>query len=554
MRRRLAHALGAKDRAQAQQQWIRGYREQQRIKATYDAARTPDDLKNYWANVDGFDADSAHSKHVRDTLVRRSRYELANNGFSDGMTQTYATDLVGTGPKLRMTTGSTGYNQLVEFWWNEWCKAVQFRRKLWCMAHAKDGDGEAISVLRFNPGVNHPVKLDIVQYETEQCQTPMLSFGEPGRIDGIDFDEFGNPTFYNILRQHPGSSLNGTIPLTLVPESVPANYVLHWFKLRRPRQHRGVPERASTLNLGAVFRRGREATLSTWEKVASWTFFLKGMFEPLEDEKDPATAMSSFDIVHNMMTALPNTVEPWQPEVKHPGPNYEEFHKLTLNEQARPKSMPLNKAMCNSASYNYASGRLDHATYYGELDFERADCDELCLDKMFTIWYDLAVAVFGWLGGDPDVITAKGRAHTWDWPKHKVADVEAEANASAKRLQTGQVFITRLYSDNGYDFEDDCAEAAQALNITPEKLKERLLNVLFPEKPEPGVASLADRNQEAKDRAKQQAAAGGDDISSLAAQLAELHKKFEKLVAANDHNSRFEFSKANGNGALSHAN
>lgn len=38
----------------------------------YDAARTTDEYKNYWANTDAFDADSAHSKGIRHTLLFRS--------------------------------------------------------------------------------------------------------------------------------------------------------------------------------------------------------------------------------------------------------------------------------------------------------------------------------------------------------------------------------------------------------------------------------------------------------------------------------------------------
>jgi hypothetical protein len=60
------------------------------VRASYDAARTSDDMKNYWANADAHDADSANSKTVRARLVQRSRYEVANNGYADGMVQTSA--------------------------------------------------------------------------------------------------------------------------------------------------------------------------------------------------------------------------------------------------------------------------------------------------------------------------------------------------------------------------------------------------------------------------------------------------------------------------------
>src|SRR5690606_28019160 len=68
-----------------------------RLHATYDAALTSAEFKNYWANADALDADSANSREVRQKLVQRSRYEVANNAYADGIAQTITNDLVGVG-------------------------------------------------------------------------------------------------------------------------------------------------------------------------------------------------------------------------------------------------------------------------------------------------------------------------------------------------------------------------------------------------------------------------------------------------------------------------
>jgi capsid protein len=466
------------------------------VRATYDAARSGDEYKRIWENSDRYDADSAHSKEVRHTLISRSRYETANNGYADGIAQTYANDLIGIGPTLRMQTSAPGFNQLVERTWNDWTKAVQFRRKLWTMAHAKHQDGEAFAVLRRNQGINHPVKLEPRLYEAEQVQTPYVPFSEEGYIDGMKFDEFGNPLWYDVLNEHPGT--NRSAFLNLTPERVSADKMLHWFKMRRPGQHRGVPECSSTLNLGAAFRRLREANLSTAEKVAAWTLFLKTMFQP--DELDSPTAMSTLDIEHGMMTALPNNQEPFQLKAEHPGPTYAEFHRSLLNEQARPKNMPYNKAACDSSSYNYASGRLDHQTYYASLDIDREDCNDLVLDRLFAVWFELAVVRYRWLGGNPESLQNVIRLHIWDWPKHRVADVEAEANANETRLKSGQTFVHSIFTDAGLDAEDEFEKAATFYGMPVEELKKRHFDTLYPmPKQEAGaseseVANLFRRN------------------------------------------------------------
>lgn len=447
------------------------------VRASYDAARSSSEYDRIWANADRLDADSAHSREVRHSLISRSRYEISSNGFSDGIAQTYATDLIGVGPTLRMQTGSAPFNQMVERQWYRWCKAVQFRRKLWCMAHAKHADGEAFAVMSRNPNVRHPVRLDLRLYEAEQCQTPLLPFTNKGYIDGIKFDEFGNPQWYDFLNEHPGAT-NQTFDLT--PRRVPADVVLHWFKMRRPGQHRAVPECSSTLNAGAASRRYREAVLGAAETVADFTVFVKTQFQPDSEEMEYASDFSQQEISKRMMTALPVGYEPFQLKAEHPTATYEGFHKSLINEQARPKSMPFNKAACDSSSYNYASGRLDHQTYYSSLDVDREDCNDQVLDRLFETWFSFAVMRFGWMGGDPDLITAGAREHLWDWPKHRVADVEAEANAIETRLQSGQVFLHQIFTDSGLDFEDELEKAAESFGVTPDELRQRLLDVTLP--------------------------------------------------------------------------
>jgi capsid protein len=237
--------------------------------------------------------------------------------------------------------------------------------------------------------------------------------------------------------------------------SKPAEFVLHWFKMRRPGQHRGVPECASTLNLGAMARLYRQANLATAQKVALFTLFLKTMYQP--DELDGVDPMSTLETTNGMMTALPNSVEPVQLRAEHPPANYEMFQKALINEQARPKSMPYNVAACDSSSYNYASGRLDQQTYYSTLDVDREDGNDLVLDPLFGLWFRLAVFTFGWLGGNPDALGPQASAHAWDWPRHAKADIVAEAQAADTRLKNGSLSLTRHYSEMGEDFEDEIA-------------------------------------------------------------------------------------------------
>ncbi len=447
------------------------------LRATYDAARTSTEYQNIWANADAFDADSAHSREVRHALIQRSRYEAANNGYADGIAQTYSTDLVGVGPTLQMETSSQGFNRMVENAWFYWSKATKFRRKLWCMAHAKHVDGESFATMRKNPNLRHEIKLDIVLHEADQVQTPYLPFGEPGRIDGIRFDEFGNPLVYEILKQHPGAV--NQYQLNLIPEEVPADRVLHWYRMRRPGQHRAVPECSSTLNVGAASRRYREAVLAAAETAADFTMFLKTQFQPDSEEMQYATDFSQQEITKRMMTALPLGYEPFQMKAEQPTTNYGDFSKSLIAEQARPKCMPYNRAGCDNTGNSFSGGKLDSLPYFSALDVDREDCNDVVLDPLFETWFDLAVVRYGWLGGNPVSISQGARAHKWDWPQHDVADIQTEANANKTKLSTGELTLSQLYAKQGRDYDDELETMASDYGVTTDEMREILRNANF---------------------------------------------------------------------------
>jgi len=215
---------------------------------------------------------------------------------------------------------------------------------------------------------------------------------------------------------------------------------------------------------------------------------LETQYEP--DELDAAEPFSTLNIQKRMMTALPNSVRASQLKAEQPNATFEAFHKSLINEQARPKSMPYNKAACDSSSYNYASGRLDHQTYYAALDVEREDCNDLVLDPLFDVWFEAAILTYGWLGGNPDAVSPQARAHLWDWPKHRVADVESEANANDKQLKNGCKSLAAIHTEAGEDYADECEKTAASNGITLEQQKQINLLLNLPQHVLPVVAQL----------------------------------------------------------------
>lgn len=444
------------------------------IRASYDAARTESWNKNHWANVDAHDSDSANSKSVRATLVQRSRYETGSNGYQAGIQRTHANYLVRSGPTLQVLTSNTAFASAVEQSFRRWAKAVQFRRKLWTMAHAKIQDGEALAIMRTNTGLAHRVQLDLVLVETEQCQTPMLPWGVVGYIDGIRFDEFGNPEWYDVLQQHPGGQWG--YMATTEPEHVPARWVLHWFKSERPGQHRGVPELQSSLNTGAAGRRWREATLAAAEFAASLSGVLKTQLCPevAEAAESLPSAWSQMPIAKNTLTALPALTELQQMNAAHPNAQHAEFKRSLISEQGRPKNMPHNVAASDSSDHNFASGRLDFIPWHVELDNDRMDCDDCVLTPLFARWWEFAVLAYGW-NTDPEAPPEV----KWNWPRHPIADEVSAAQANETKLRSGQTTLTAVCDEAGLDFEEHVNQMAADFGLPVEQMRQILLVAIF---------------------------------------------------------------------------
>ncbi len=447
------------------------------IKARYDLAQTDNENAKHWGAADSYDADSANSQAIRRLLVGRSRLEASNNGYVDGLQKTDATFVVRTGPRLRLDAVAYGQepeqtatNDKVKRDWHRWCAAIQLRRKLWCMAHARVQDGESFAVVRYNPNLADPVKLDMCLFETEQCQTPYLPMGVVGYVDGIRFDPWGNPIYYDILPTHPGAT---GIQNTIQPDHVPAKYILHWYLMERPGQHRGIPAFTSTLGLGAVGRRWREAVVAGAETIADIAGIAYTQGAP-DDGADEFAPFGTVEIQKRMMMMLPMGWDFKQPRGEQPPATYEMFVRSNISEIARPRSMPYNLAMADSSSHSFASGKLDTIPYYMVIDdLDREDCNDLVLNKLFVLWWHEYVLLKHSKGemweADPDVPPE----HTWDWKRNPVADMASEVRTNTERMRTGQASPSDIAHENGQSFEDMVRKFARDLwgDEKPESIK-----------------------------------------------------------------------------------
>ncbi len=243
---------------------------------------------------------------------------------------------------------------------------------------------------------------------------------------------------------------------------VPKAAMIHWFRADRPGQHRGIPEIMPALPLFAQLRRYTLAVLGAAETAADFAAVLYTN-APANGEAASVEPMDVVQLEKRMATVLPDGWQLGQIKAEQPGTTYGEFKRELLNEIARCLNMPFNVAAGNSSGYNYASGRLDHQTYFKSIRVEQADCDREVLDPILAAWIEEARLIEGF------GVLAEGEiAHQWFWDGTEHVDPAKEANAQGTRLSNHTTTLAAEYARQGKDWESELRQRAKELELMDE--------------------------------------------------------------------------------------
>jgi lambda family phage portal protein len=436
------------------------------VRGKYDAAQTTHENRRHWANADHLSANAAANVEVRRTLRSRARYEVANNSYAKGIVLTLANYVVGTGPRLQMLTDDPDANRIIEKEFARWAKAIGLAHKLRTMRIAQCESGEVFALLATNPSIDAPVQLDLRPIEADQVAAPWpMMRGGVKAIDGIVFDEFGNPVAYYVLRQHPGDN---TIFRSAGFEFdvMPVESVIHLFCAERPGQSRGIPEVTSSLSLFAMLRRYTLAVLGAAEQAAlpSGVIYTDAAADADASQVEP---MDTVDMDRGTWMTMPFGWKIGQIKAEQPTTVYSDFKHEVINEIARCLNMPFNLAAGNSSGYNYASGRLDHQAFFKAIRIDQAYLADVVLDRILKAWLNEAVLIEGYLPQSVRTLDAQF-PHQWFWDGFEHVDPAKEASAQATRLQSNTTTLAAEYAKGGLDWENELRQRARELALMRE--------------------------------------------------------------------------------------
>jgi capsid protein len=231
-----------------------------------------------------------------------------------------------------------------------------------------------------------------------------------------------------------------------------------------------VPDILPALPLFAQLRRFTLAVIAAAETAADFAGILY-TDAPASGESDAAEPFEPIELEKRALVTMPGGWKMSQLQAEQPSTGYAEFKHEILNEIARCLNMPFNVAAGNSSGYNYASGRIDHQTYFKAIRVEQVHLEAVVLDRILAAWLDEAALIPGLLPDDLGPFVHW--PHQWFWDGHEHVDPLKEASAQATRLANHTTTLAHEYARRGLDWEAQLRQRAKelalvaALGLTP---------------------------------------------------------------------------------------
>ncbi|HZV06208.1 MAG TPA: phage portal protein [Gemmataceae bacterium] len=182
-------------------------------------------------------------------LRNRSRDLVRNNPYAARAIEELAGNVVGTGIVPKAKTGNAALDKIIDSEWPYFAEACDTPQRLdfygmqtlTVRTMAESGE----SIVRFRPqpadfGLRIPLQLQMLEADfLDQARTMGLVNGH--LMEGVQFDEKGRRVAYWLFSYHPGGVLILNPRGGIVSQPVPADQIMHVYRVLRPGQVRGVP-------------------------------------------------------------------------------------------------------------------------------------------------------------------------------------------------------------------------------------------------------------------------------------------------------------------------
>ncbi len=396
-------------------------------------------------------------------LRRRSRDLERNNGWAKNGIAGVASTMVGTGiicqPRVSAVRSTKRKSEEIARRWNAWALGVNCdfdgMQTFYGLQHAVTKSmiesGEVLIRRRLNRDTRTQVSLELQVLEPDFIDTSKDLTNKDGTrvIQGIEFDRRGKRVAYYLFNDHPAN--RGTVVGFLGYEStrVPAEDIIHLFRVERPGQVRGIPWLAPAIINLRDLDEYEDAELVRRKIAACFTAFVTS---PLPDDEENVSAEELSERME------PGTIEhlPAGKTVTMATPpsitGYKEYTSVMLHKIAASLQCPFTVLTGDFSEVNFSSGRLGWLQFWKHVDHWRWNIliPRFC-NRVFD-WYLESLALSG---VNVDGITAE-----WTAPKREMIDPQKEILATKEAIKAGIKTLPEAIREEGFEPDDVIEEAA----------------------------------------------------------------------------------------------
>jgi len=413
--------------------------------------------------------------YTQEQLRAKSRDLVRRNAWAAAGIEAFVANAVGTGIKPQSMLADQRAREAIQALWWDWCEHADASAQtdfygLQALAtRAMLEGGEALVRLRWRrPEDGLPVALQLQLLEAEHLPLSMNRELPNGNVvrAGIEFDRLGRRLAYHLYRSHPND--RGLAPMSgaggMDTVRVPAEEVIHLFRVLRPGQIRGEPWLARALVKLNELDQYDDAELVRKKTAAMFAGFITRI-SPEDNLMGEGLAGANGAALAGLEPGTLQILEPGE-DIKFSAPadvgsSYAEFMRQQFRAVAAAMGITYEMLTGDLTQVNYSSIRA------GLLEFRRR-CEalqhgvlvhQLCR-PIWRAWMDQAViegalSLPGYGKRPRDYQSVKWIPQGWQW-----VDPQKEFNALKLAIRAGLMSRSEAISAYGYDAEDVDREIA----------------------------------------------------------------------------------------------
>ena len=397
-------------------------------------------------------------------LRNRSRDLIRNNPYAARAVEELAGNVVGTGIVPKAKTGNTVIDKIIDAEWPFYADGCDTPQRLdfygmqTLTVRTMAESGEAI--VRFRPrpanaGLRVPLQLQMLEADfLDQARTMGLVNGHV--MEGVQFDELGRRVAYWLFSYHPGGVLILNPRGGIVSQPVPADQIMHVYRVLRPGQIRGVPWLAPVMMALRDLDDYCDAERVRKKVEACVTAFVQ---QPEGIDGDPlglaGTDPSSGLRVESFQPGMVEYLKPGQ-EIKFNNPppagGYREYKMTELQGIMAGIGLPYELGTGDMSQVNYSSWRGGMLGFRNTVEAFRW----LTLIPLFAmpVWRRFIDTLI-LQGKIPPAVSTNPkvslRSVQWTAPRFESVDPVKDAEAVLKDVRMGRKTWFEAVLENGYD-------------------------------------------------------------------------------------------------------